>query len=136
MATKIRNTYSYRHFQLLSACKIGHRCQIGKKLIQSPQIHPFEDPESFSIGRANLAVHFQSGNKNTLRIFVAIFSLYWPVKSAIGARSGQNFLNGPQIQPFDDPENFSSIGPTSLAVHFQSGNKSTYFAIFSFYFID
>ena len=60
-----------------------------------------------------------------LRIFVAIFGLYWPIKSAIGVRSRRNFLNSPQIHPFDDPENFNMIGPASLAVHFQSGNKNT-----------
>ena len=48
-----------------------------------------------------------------LRIFVAIFGLYRPVKSAIGVRSRRNFLNSPQIHSFDDSENFSSIGPVS-----------------------
>ena len=62
-----------------------------------------------------------------LRIFVAIFSLCWPIKSAIGVRSGRNFVYSPQIHSFDDPESFSSIGPASLAVHFQSGNKNTYY---------
>ena len=37
----------------------------GRNFVYSPQIHPFDDPESFSsIGLASLAVHFQSGNKN------------------------------------------------------------------------
>ena len=45
-------------------------------------------------------------------------------KSVIGVRSGRNFLNSPQIHPFDDPENFSPIGPANLTVHFQSGNKT------------
>ena len=58
------------------------------------------------------------------RLF-AIFSLYRSLKSAIGVRSGRNFLISPQIQPFDDPENFSLIGPASLTVHFQSDNKNT-----------
>ena len=62
-----------------------------------------------------------------LRIFVAIFGLYRPIKSAIGVRSGQNFVYSPQIQPFDDPESFNSIGQASLALHFQSGNKNTYY---------
>ena len=61
-----------------------------------------------------------------LRIFLAIFSLYWPVKLAIGVRSGR-YIYSPQIHPFDDPESFNSIGPPSLAVHFQYGNKNTYY---------
>ena len=60
-----------------------------------------------------------------LRIFLAIFGLNRPLKSAISVRSGQNFKNSPQIHPFDDPENFTSISPASLTVHFQIGNKNT-----------
>ena len=48
-----------------------------------------------------------------LRIFVAFFGLYRPIKSAIGVRSGRNFVYIPQIHPFDDPEIFSLIGPAS-----------------------
>ena len=59
--------------------------------------------------------------------FFAIFSLHWPVKLAIGVRLGRNFLNSPQIHPFDGPENFSLIGLASLAVHFQSDNKNKYY---------
>ena len=62
-----------------------------------------------------------------LRIFLAIFGLNRPLKSAISVRSGQNFKNSPQIHPFDDPENFSMMGLASLTVHFQSGNKNTYY---------
>ena len=39
--------------------------------------------------------------------FVAIFGLYRPIKSAIGVRSGRNFVYSPQIYLFDDPENVS-----------------------------
>jgi len=42
-----------------------------------------------------------------------------------GRRSWQNFLNSPTIHRFDDTENFSSIGPASFSVHFESGNKNT-----------
>ena len=64
-----------------------------------------------------------------LRIFVAIFSLYRPVKSALGVRSGRKFVYSPKIHPLDDPESFSLIGLASLTVYFQSGNKKciTYF---------
>merc|ERR1711872_975367 len=77
----------------------------GTKFVYSPQIHPLDEPECFSsIGLASLAVHFQSGNKNTYYIFFAIFSFYWPVKSAIGVRSGRNFLNSPQSTPLTIPK--------------------------------
>ena len=40
MATKISNTYFHCLFQPLSACKIGHRCQIGTKFCIQPSNSP------------------------------------------------------------------------------------------------
>ena len=49
----------------------------GRVFVNSPQIHPFDDPESFSsISLASLAVYSQSGNKNTYYVFLLPFSAF------------------------------------------------------------
>ena len=109
-------------FSLCWPIKSAIGVRLGRNFVYSPQIHSFDDPENFSlIGPASLAVHFQIGNKNTYYVFLLPFS------ACIGHRCqiGKKFSEECSFHPFDDPENFSSIGPASLTVHFQSGNKNT-----------
>ena len=71
-------------------------------------------------------MHYASTYINTHELRITYICCHFrPIKSAIGVGSGRNFLNSPQIHPFDDPESFSLIEPASWAVHFQSGNKNT-----------
>ena len=81
--------------------------------------------QSDTYGQFYRPIKAENGNKNTYYIFLLSFSAFIVLLNRTGVRSGWNFLNSPQIQPFDDPENFSLIGPVRLTVHFQSGNKNT-----------
>ena len=61
------------------------------------------------------------------------YKIIWPVKSAIGFVSWNNFVYNLAIRHLDDPANFRSIGPTSFAVHIQSCNENEYYVFLLFW---
>ena len=85
-------TYFYCHFENVQPVKSVLGVRSGRNFVYSPQIHLFDDPESFSsIGLASLTVYFQSswniqdrqwgGFEGCIQNFVPIWHL-WPILQA------------------------------------------------------
>ena len=76
---------------------------------------------------ATLEMYNQTGLTDWAEIFriVQVVDCYCSENSLRYDPSGR-FCSS-TVSPLDHPENFSPIGPASLAVPFQSGNKNKYY---------
>ena len=77
-------------------------------------------------------VEVYSVHSDDFKSISLFYKIIWPVKSAIGFVSWNNFVYNLTIRHLDDPANFRSIGPTSFAVHIQSCNENEYYVFLPF----